>query len=43
MSPNAGHSFSNNITYYPTSLLIKRYGVKEAIRRGTAIAEIVVF
>ena len=30
MSPNAGYLFSNNITYYSISLLIKCYRVKVA-------------
>ena len=30
MSPNAGHSFNNNIIYYSINLLIKRYRVKGA-------------
>ena len=42
MSPDVGHSFSNNITYYSIDLLIKRYEVEEAIRRSIVIAEIIV-
>ena len=40
MSPDVGHSFSNNITYYSTNLLIKRYKVKVArgaIRKSAII------
>ena len=43
MSPNVGYSFINNITYYPTGLLIKRYKVevaREAIRKSAVIVVI---
>ena len=42
MSPDVGYSFSNNIIYYPTGLLIKRYKVEVAKEEAIRSAVIVV-
>ena len=45
MSPDVGYSFSNDITYYSTNLLIKYYKIKIAkktISRGAARSAVIV-